>query len=985
MKPPRRMMACTGLALALIWLGVPVGAWAAPSFAPRAQEASGPAHPQAVNLGWATQVSAGGSHTCAVTLAGGVKCWGNNDSGQLGDGTTRDRGAPVAVLGLAEKVVMISAGGSHTCAVTVSGGVKCWGNNAAGQLGDGTTTPHWTPIDVIGLGAEIVAVSAGSAHTCAVTTSGALKCWGINDYGQLGDGTTSNRSAPIAVVGLAGGVQMVSTGLLHTCVITASGGVKCWGENQSGALGDGTWTQRLTPVDVVGLSNGARAVSAEFQDTCAVLDSGGVKCWGTNDYYPLNNGNWHTPVDVVELGHDVRAVSNGGYPTCVLTMEGGVKCWGENANGSVGDGTWVDREIPVSVVGLTTGVQALDAGSRHTCAVLADGGVKCWGWNKYGQLGDGTTTNRPMPVDVWDLAYDCAAVTEIPAPECRALVMFFKATNGPLWQNHAGWLRTPTPCGWWGVACDAGHVSELVLPANNLVDTLPTALGDLVGLQRLDLHGNDLDGPLPVTLGNLSALQYLDLSAIGLAGDTIPPELGNLTALQTLDLHGNALAGPIPVQLGALTALQTLDLSANALNGPVPAKLTHLVKLRTLDLHANQLSGSLPADLGRLVAVQNIDLSHNAITGTLPASLGEAAALRTLDLSANQLSGPLPWTLSRLTALERLDLAHNTLTGALPPEWSLLSALQQLDLSYNALEGWLPPGYGQWTTLTHLDLSFNELRGTLPTAWGSLSRLETLSLNNNQLAGPIPAAWGTLGSAGPTAIRPATDPGSNAWWNPRPPGLYLDLSCNRLSGTIPVELARLRGLQALNLASNQLGGAVPDELLQPPPYVYVEDNLLNLRDPSQTVPPTDWRATLSAPDTVKLTWAPIPSYVSFYEISYATAPGGPFTVHGQTYPDSLTYTVTRLQPNVPYYFRARAFTPAHETQSPGWGDLFEHYYEQQSNLWSAYTPLVSVNVAATPTPTSTPTATPTPSATPSPALRVFLPLVWRGRTMDDRR
>ena len=340
----------------------------------------------------------------------------------------------------------------------------------------------------------------------------------MNDYGQLGDGTTNNRSTPIDVVGLTDGVRMVSVGDWHTCAITAGGGAKCWGENQSGALGDGTWTHRLTPADVVGLSSGVGAVSVGWQDTCAVLASGGVKCWGTNPDYPLNNGNWHTPVDVVELGHDVRAVSNGIYPTCVLTVGGGVKCWGNNANGSVGDGTRVDRRIPAAVVGLATGVQALDAGARHTCAVLADDSVKCWGGNWIGQLGDGTTNNRPTPVAVWDLAYDCAAVTEIPAPECQALVTFFKATNGPLWQEHTGWLRTATPCSWQGIACEAGHVSELVLLANNLVDALPAALGGLVGLQRLDLHGNELAGPLPVTLYNLTALQDLDLSANQFSG-----------------------------------------------------------------------------------------------------------------------------------------------------------------------------------------------------------------------------------------------------------------------------------------------------------------------------------------------------------------------------------------------------------------------------------------------------------------------------------
>jgi len=230
-------------------------------------------------------------------------------------------------------------------------------------------------------------------------------------------------------------------------------------------------------------------------------------------------------VEVVELGHDVLAVSTGSYLTCALTVSGGVKCWGWNNHGSVGDGTWQNRDRPVEVVGLATGVRGLDAGWHHACVLSADGGVKCWGWNKYGQLGDGSTVNRPAPVEVWRLIYDCAAVSEIPQNECQVLITFFTATNGPLWRDHTGWLRTPTPCNWLGVGCAAGRVRQLSLPANRLVDALPTALGELTALQHLDLSGNDL------------------------AGVELPAALGQLAALQTLDLSGNALAGSIPAEL----------------------------------------------------------------------------------------------------------------------------------------------------------------------------------------------------------------------------------------------------------------------------------------------------------------------------------------------------------------------------------------------------------------------------------------------------
>lgn len=957
MKPLWWLITCAALTLATLWCGLSVRA--APT--PVLQEAVAPLQPRAEGPGWAMQIDAGYLDTCVLTADGRVNCWGYNEQGAVGDGTMHNRAIPVAVAGLNEAVLGLSVD-SHTCALTESNSVWCWGTNDHGELGNGTTANSLVPTAVVGLTSGVQAIDVNAGHTCTLMISGGVKCWGHNSDGQLGDGTNISRTTPVDVLGLSAGVQAISVGSHHTCALTVDGGVKCWGWNQLGQLGDGTTTSHATPVEVMGLHSGVRAISTGYMFTCALTAEGGVKCWGDNTGGKLGDGTKITrltPVDVIGLNTGIQAISVGDWHTCVMTAQAKVKCWGANGYGQLGDSTRIDRKTPVETVGLPAAVRGISVGGGHSCAVLEDDTVQCWGGNQYGQLGDGTTTDRLTPTSViLELPYDCTTVSEIPPNQCQALATLFRATNGPFWRDHTGWLRTPTPCSWYGVACAAGHVSTLVLPANNLVDTLPAALSDLPALQRLDLHGNDLAGSLPATLGNLSALQYLDLSASGLAGATLPPEWRNLSALQTLDLHGNALAGTIPAAFGSLIALQTLDLSANTLSGPLPTGLADLTQLRTLDLHANQLSGPLPADLGRLVAAQTIDLSSNAITGPLPADLGDAAALRTLDLSANQLSGPLPWTWSRLTALERLDLAHNALSGELPPEWSLLPALQHLDLSYNTLSGWLPPAYSQWTPLRYLDLSFNELRGPLPAAWGSLSHIQTLSLNNNHLAGPILAAWGALGSAGP-ATGPATIPDSNADGTTRPAGIYLDFSCNRLSGAIPVELARLGGLQAVNLASNQLRGAVPDELLQGrAPDAYVEDNLLvNLRDGTQTVPPPNWRAAFSAPDTVTLTWAPLASYAQFYEISYATTPGGPFTVHGQTHPDSLTYTVTGLQPNVPYYFRARAFTPAHESQSPGWGDLFEHYYYQQSNLWSEYTPLVSVNVA--------------------PA-RVFLPLVGRG-------
>ncbi|MEM7111123.1 MAG: cadherin domain-containing protein [Chloroflexota bacterium] len=304
-------------------------------------------------LGNITAVAAGVYHSCGLTSSGGVVCWGYNYNGQLGDGSTTERHTPVAVSGLSSGVSALAAGYYHTCAVTSSGGVVCWGYNYNGQLGDGSTTDHHTPVAVSGLSSGVSALAAGGYHTCAVTSSGGVVCWGNNYHGQLGDGTTTERHTPVAVSGLSSGVSAVAAGQYHTCAVTSSGGVQCWGRNIYGQLGDGTTTYRHTPVAVSGLSSGVSAVAASLYHTCAVTSSG-------------------------------------------------VECWGLNHRGQLGDGSTTPSTTPVAVSGLSSGVSALAVGESHTCGRINSGGVQCWGYNYNGQLGDGSTTNRTTPVVVID-------------------------------------------------------------------------------------------------------------------------------------------------------------------------------------------------------------------------------------------------------------------------------------------------------------------------------------------------------------------------------------------------------------------------------------------------------------------------------------------------------------------------------------------------------------------------------------------------------
>ena len=363
----------------------------------------------------ALAVSAGTFHTCALTVTGGVKCWGSNSNGQLGDGTPiGQRTTPADVVGLTSGVTAVSTGELHTCALTATGGVKCWGANTNGQLGDGTRMDRGTPVDVTGLTSGVAAMSAGTFHTCALTTAGGLKCWGRRLEGGLleepapGDRMTTERTTPVDVVGLTTGVVAVSAGTLHTCALTATGGLKCWGYNREGQLGDGTTTDRGIPVDVTGLTSGVAAVSAGWKHTCAVTTAGGLKCWGWNRGGQIGDETTTdrtTPVDVTDLTGGVAAVSAGRSHTCALTTAGGVKCWGLNDGGQLGNRAITRRNTPVDVASLTSGVAAISAGLLHTCALTVAGGLKCWGFDGSGQLGNGAPTqHRIAPVDVAGLA-----------------------------------------------------------------------------------------------------------------------------------------------------------------------------------------------------------------------------------------------------------------------------------------------------------------------------------------------------------------------------------------------------------------------------------------------------------------------------------------------------------------------------------------------------------------------------------------------------
>ena len=350
------------------------------------------------------RITAGSSHSCVILESGGVECWGGNSSGQLGDGSEIDRTSPVAVSGLSSGVTAIAAGGFHTCALLESGAVNCWGYSLFGQVGDGNQSRS-TPVEVSGLSSGVTAIATGTHHSCALLESGAVKCWGLNGYGQLGDESNNNsRSIPELVSGLSSGVKAIAAGSYHTCAVLNSGAVKCWGWNVDGQLGDGTFDDHSTPVAVDGLNSGVKAITAGDYHTCALLNSGAIKCWGLDDFGQLGDGgeniNSSTPVSVSGLTSGVVAIGAGGRHNCALLDSGAVQCWGFNGYGQLGDGTSANHPAPYDVYGLSSGVVAIAAGDYHTCALLNSGDVNCWGDNTYGELGDGTLENRLTPVEV---------------------------------------------------------------------------------------------------------------------------------------------------------------------------------------------------------------------------------------------------------------------------------------------------------------------------------------------------------------------------------------------------------------------------------------------------------------------------------------------------------------------------------------------------------------------------------------------------------
>ncbi|MDW8247053.1 MAG: hypothetical protein RMJ84_10790, partial [Sandaracinaceae bacterium] len=336
-------------------------------------------------------ISTSGDHTCAWTESGRVACWGANGSGQLGIGPHGNRTTPTPVLGLNE-VIQVSAGLLHTCALRRNGRVYCWGSNELGQLGvspiSGRTIS--TPVQVPDI-EDAIAVRVGRYHSCALLQSRRVRCWGGDIYHSLGEAE-----------GAASEVISFDVGSYHGCALTQARQVMCWGSNWNGQLGDGMTGARRASAPVLGLSN-MISVGLGDEHSCAIHSDGTGSCWGSNTGLQLGDGTnllrRLSPVMVRGLRNAVE-IDGGGRHTCALLQNRTMRCWGDDSYGQLGDGESPPSSGDEPPMVMLDNIISFSVGGQHTCALRADRSVWCWGQNTWGQLGDGSTENRNHPVRV---------------------------------------------------------------------------------------------------------------------------------------------------------------------------------------------------------------------------------------------------------------------------------------------------------------------------------------------------------------------------------------------------------------------------------------------------------------------------------------------------------------------------------------------------------------------------------------------------------
>ncbi|MEN9810158.1 MAG: hypothetical protein RLZZ488_1725 [Pseudomonadota bacterium] len=340
------------------------------------------------------KISSGPYFSCATNLKKEIKCWGYDPNGATGrDDSGVDKvNYFESYIGQVRRVV---SGQTHTCVLANDSKLTCHGKNTAGQLGDGTTDSTFKPVSPLGFASDVSWVGVNSNRTCAINRTGDLKCWG-SGYSQTPQPAFSRLDSVVSV----------AMGSGHSCLQDANFSAHCWGYNFKGQLGlaSNQFSSTSTPFVVDGLTSGVIQVAVGSEHSCALLSGGAVKCWGGNSRGQLGNGTTEdqkSPVEVTGLQSGVTAIALGNEHSCALMNGGGIKCWGLNSSGQLGDGTSENRNVPTDVVGLSAAIEHFSAGPQFTCAIDKDSTAWCWGENSgFNHLGNGTSTDSNVPVKV---------------------------------------------------------------------------------------------------------------------------------------------------------------------------------------------------------------------------------------------------------------------------------------------------------------------------------------------------------------------------------------------------------------------------------------------------------------------------------------------------------------------------------------------------------------------------------------------------------
>ena len=616
----------------------------------------------------ARAIAAGGGHTCALLSSGTIDCWGKNATGELGNNSTTASSTPAAVnLAPGTTATAIAAGNQHSCATLSNGAVECWGDNTYGELGNATTTQSNTPVAVTAGNALPITgtdrVAAGTFHACALLSNGTVECWGDNNAGQLGNGTTNNSSTPVAVSGLSG-VTAIAAGEFDTCALLSYGTVECWGDNSSGELGNGTITNSSTPAGVGGLSGAATAITAGHdQHTCALLSNGTVRCWGNNSYGQLGNGASGTgtysttPVAVSGLSGATAIVAGVGH-TCALLSTGTVECWGFNYAGQLGNGTTTNSSTPVTVSGLS-GVTAITAGDYHACALLSNGGVECWGLNGSGQLGNGTTTNSSTPVPVSGLS-GATGITAGSGHSCSVLsggtVECWGAnTSGQLGNGGTTNSSTPvatsplTPIVWASsqptVATIDPSAGLATVPASAIGTTIISATYSNL-LANTTLTVNSSGALVPVVTITLSSSSNPAL--VGTPVNITATVVGGVSGATVTFMDGSTSLGTLPLNASGVAGFDAsaLALGSHSITAVYGGDATHTGTSNTL---VQQIVSTSPTPLLTALSPSTANAGASAFTMTVTgvgfmsgaAVMWNGASRTTTYVSGNQLQAAI--------------------------------------------------------------------------------------------------------------------------------------------------------------------------------------------------------------------------------------------------------------------------------------------------------------------------------------------------------